>query len=104
MTGIGSTPPVEAVLAAHLRDAREPLGEVLAAEGGRVEQHGTSALTRHRLRDPAGDDVARGELAVRMHVEHEAAPGLVEQHGALAANRLGDEGLPATASAVGWNW
>ena len=41
--------------------------------------------------DPAGDDVARCELGVRMHVHHEPLAGGVAQHGSLAADGFGDQ-------------
>ena len=42
--------------------------------------------------DAARDDVARRELGIGVDRRHEALAAIVEQHGACAAQRLGQEG------------
>ena len=72
--------PVEAAIAHGAVDrgeaAREERGALLVRrpKAGRVEAHRASVLQLHLPRDRAGDDVARGELAVRVGVEGETAP------------------------------
>ena len=43
------------------------------------------------LEDGARDHVARRQLGVAVHAEQEARAGLVDHHGALAAQRLGEQ-------------
>ena len=65
--------------------------EEFAAEGRGIQQHGATALCHHRRRDSPGYNVTRGKLTVRMDVKHEAASGLIQHCGALAAHGLGDQ-------------
>ena len=49
---------------------------------------------RPQVRGDGGrDDVARGEVGQRVGAEHDPASVAVDQHGALAAHRLGDQRL-----------
>ena len=91
MTGIGSRAQSKPVLAAAGVMPGNRCARNSRAERRRVQQHRGAAASRHLGGDPAGDDVARGELGVGVHVEHEPAAVGVEQHRALAAHRLGDE-------------
>ena len=97
----GLARPVPAALAHGGVDRREPSAQELrgafcAAAAARTEsrgiqQHGTAVLRGHDLGNGAGDDVARRELGIRVHVEHEAAVLVVAQDRALAADGLGYE-------------
>ena len=86
-------------------DAGEPFGEVVGAERCRIEDDRAAALRGHLGGDPAGDDVARGELGVRVHVEHEPV-GRRRSRSTAPSPRTASETreLPGSASAVGWNW
>ena len=92
--GDGLSRPVPPALAHGAVDRRKAAGEerrrLLAgrAQPGRIEQHGAPALARHHVGDRAGDDVARGEFGVGVHVEHEAPPLLVAEHRPLTAYSL----------------
>ncbi len=82
---------VVAGLGARLPDRREPRAQVLLAEVARVEPDVVAAAALHDVLDLAAHDVARRELGKRVHAEHEALFVAVEQVGALASQRLGDE-------------
>ena len=72
---------------------REERRRLLArgAEPGHVEQHGLAVLRRHHLGDRPRHDIARGELRIGVHLEHEPAPLLVAENRALATDRLRHE-------------
>ena len=76
--------------ARRLRDGPrtgEALGE--AGDPGHVEEHGAAG---ERTRgDAARDDVARRELGIGVDRRHEALPAVIEEHGARAAQRLGQQ-------------
>ncbi len=78
--------PVETALAHGGVDRGEALREALVADGSGIEPHRATALRRHRARVGAGHDVARGELAIGVGVEREAAAGVVDEGRALSAH------------------
>ena len=82
-----------------LREDSSPPSAVASSSTGRPPWRAIAAAIA------AGDDVARGELAVRMHVEHESASRA--RRAARRPRRAPPRrraGCPAVASAVGWNW
>ncbi len=74
-------------------DRREPLLPHLGAELAGVEPHVLGPGLAHAAHDRLRDDVARGEVGERVLALHERDAGVVEQHRALAAHRLGDQRL-----------
>ncbi len=87
----GLSRPVESALAHGRVDRGEALGETRGAQSRGVEADRASVLRRHGARVGAGHDVAGGELAVGVGVEGETASAVVDEHGPLAPDRLGDE-------------
>ena len=79
-------------------DRREARGDVRDARG--VEPDVVDAERRDPPRDRRGDDVARGEVAERVHAGRDRGAGRVAQHRALAAQGLGDERGAAVGSAA----
>ena len=78
-----------------------------SAGRGDVEEHVLGAGALHLVVDGAGDDVARARsLCQRVVVLHERVAVERAQHGAFAAQRLGDqEALRVRVEQhVGWNW
>ena len=86
---------VDAVLAADGEDRREALLPELRAEVAGVEPHVRLAGLEHPAGDRLGDHVARREVGELVLALHEAVALEVDEEGALAADRLGDEGLLA---------
>ena len=69
----------------------EALVEPLDADRADVEVDVAVPGLDHLLQDAARDDVTRREVGPLVVVGHEPVAGLVDQHGALAAHRLGDQ-------------
>ncbi len=86
---------VDAVGAAGRQDGREAGLPHLGAEVPGVEVHVLGALLAHPPHDALGDDVAGGQLRQFVLPDHEAHAVRVDQVGALAAHRLGDQRLLA---------
>ncbi|KYK17038.1 hypothetical protein AUW26_14155 [Streptomyces sp. CC71] len=86
---------VDAVGAAGGEDRGEAVLPHLGAEVAGVEVHVLGALFLHAARDALGDDVPGGEFRQLVLSHHEAHAVGVHQVGALAANRLRDQGLLA---------
>ncbi len=84
---------VDAVGAAGGQDRREAALPHLGAEVAGVEVHVLGVVLPHAAHDALGDDVARGQLGQFVLPEHEAHAVGVDQVGALAAHRLGDQRL-----------
>ena len=74
---------------AEAEDGRKLFGELGADGRVRVEADGAPALLL--FEDGARDDVARRQLGVGVQCRHEAFAEIVDERGALAAHRLGDE-------------
>ena len=70
-------------------DGGEALRDALAERRAGVEEDAMAGALV--LEDGARDHVARRQLGVAVHVEQEARAGLVDHHGALAAQRLGQQ-------------
>ena len=70
--------------------------QVLVAQVARVEPHVVATAPVHDPLDLARDHIAGCELCERVHAEHEALLVAVEQVGALASQRLGDQESRAT--------
>src|SRR6185503_18472143 len=72
-------------------------GETLLERGDlhHVEEYRFTHETSRR--DAARHDVARRKLSVRVDRGHEALPGLVDEHGAGAAQRLREQGQALAA-------
>ena len=66
---------------------------IVGAEVPGVEPHVRAALLVHPPRDRLGDHVARREVGELVLALHEAVALAVDQEGALAAHRLGDQRL-----------
>ncbi len=86
---------VDAVGAAGGRDGREAVLPHLGAEVPGVEVHVLGALLQHPPQDALGDDVPGRQLGQLVLADHEAHAVRVDQVGALAAYRLGDQRLLA---------
>ena len=86
---------VDAVGAAGGEDRREAVLPHLGAEVPGVEVHVLGALLLHPAHDALGDDVAGRQLGQLVLPDHEAHAVGVDQVGALAAYRLGDQRLLA---------
>ncbi len=86
---------VEAAGLAGLQDGREAVLPAVAAQVPAVEPHVRGARLAHAPHDRLGDHVARREVGQLVLPLHEAHPGVVDEEGALAAHRLGDQRLLA---------
>lgn len=86
---------VDAVAAAGGEDRREAVLPHVGAEVPGVQEHVLGVLLLHAPHDALGDDVPGRELGEFVLAHHEAHAVGVDQVGALAAYRLGDEGLLA---------
>ena len=61
----------------------------------------SSPVAREVGGDGRGDDVARGEVGQRVRADHDPPSRPVDEHGALAADRLGDQRLLALGARAG---
>lgn len=86
---------VDAVGAAGGQDRREPLLPHLGAEVAGVEVHVLGVVVEHAAHDALGDDVPGRQLGQLVLPQHEAHAVGVDQVGALASDRLGDQRLLA---------
>lgn len=86
---------VDAVTAAGGEDRREAVLPHVGAEVPGVEEHVLGVLLLHAPHDALGDDVPGRQLGEFVLAHHEAHAVGVDQVSALAAHRLGDEGLLA---------
>lgn len=86
---------VEAVGAAGGEDRREAVLPHVGAEVPGVQVHVFGALLLHAAHDALGDDVPGRQFGQLVPADHEAGAVGVDQVGALAAYRLGDQGLLA---------
>ncbi len=86
---------VDAVAAAGGEDRREAVLPHVRAEVPGVEEHVLGVLLQHPPCDALGDDVPGRQFGEFVLAHHEAHAVGVDQVGALAAHRLGDEGLLA---------
>lgn len=86
---------VDAVGAAGGQDRGEAVLPHRPAEVAGVQVHVVGAVLLHAARDGLRDDVPRGQFRQFVPALHEAHAVRVDQVGALAAYRLGDQGLLA---------
>ena len=82
---------VEATLLKALVDGREPLLQEGAVEMAGVEPHVVGLVAVEDAPHVPHHHVARSQFGPRMRPDHETLAGPVEQVGALAAQRLGDQ-------------
>ena len=94
----GNARPIQAALAHGVVNRGESLAQpggagigIRRGDGRGIQQHGASVLLPHDAGYRAGDDIARRELTVGVIVEDEPVAVLIDECGALAAHRLGDE-------------
>jgi hypothetical protein len=93
--GIGvSIASLPVASSANSRICGQTFEDLLAAEVAQVEEHAAVDAAAFEDLGPLGarDDVARGQFAlVRGVLEHEAFAVFIEEVGALAARRLGEQ-------------
>ncbi len=86
---------VEAELGARAGDARKAGPHRGRIEVRQIEIHVRVPRPFHLRHDRPADDVARGQLAARVVVGHEAMAVPIDQHGPFAAHGLGDQAAAA---------
>ena len=86
---------VDAELGAGPRDAGKALADEFGIAVAEVEKDAGVPRLFHLGDDRLADDVARGELAARVVVGHEAVAGRVDEPRPFAAHRFGDQAAAA---------
>ena len=82
---------IDAVAEATLVDARKSFADEFRRHGRKIEQRAGLTTRGQLLLDGARHDIARRQRTTRVHGVHETFTPGVDEHSALAAQRLGDE-------------